>query len=138
VIRRAAAVGAAALFLSGCGGRDPAASPERCGLPAPQPSLARALVPKALRLDGTDLLIAERYSDGVNAAFGAPWGVQEALGRYRKAARAAGFEIVTEDNEGFEAEIYLSRKRVLGFIQIRRSVCDDVSIVYFRTARPGR
>jgi hypothetical protein len=128
VIRRAAAVGAAALFLSGCGGRDPAASPEGCGLPAPQPSLARALVPKALRLDGTDLLIAERYSDGVNAAFGAPWGVQEALGRYRKAARAAGFE----------AEIYLSRKRVLGFIQIRRSVCDDVSIVYFRTARPGR
>jgi hypothetical protein len=94
-------------------------------------------VARGVRTPGTTAF-AERYSDGVNAAFGAPWGVQEALGRYRKAARAAGFEIVTEDNEGFEAEIYLSRKRVLGFIQIRRSVCDDVSIVYFRTARPGR
>ena len=124
--------------MSGCPGRDPAAAPEGCGLPTPRPSLDRALVPEELRLDGTDILIAEKHSDGVNAALGAPWGVQEALGRYRKAVRAVGFEIVTEDNEGFEAEIYLRRKKVLGFVQIRRSVCDDVSIVYFRTARPER
>jgi hypothetical protein len=57
-------------------------------------------------------------------------GVQDALPRYKKAVREVGFEVVGEDNEGFEAELYMKRGERLGALQIRRTLCDDVSIVF--------
>jgi hypothetical protein len=59
-----------------------------------------------------------------------PLSVQEALPPYRKAVAEAGFDVVSEDNEGFEAEVYLKRGKRLGAIQIRRTLCDDVSVVF--------
>lgn len=57
-------------------------------------------------------------------------GVQDALEDYHSIVDDNGFEIIQEDNEGFEAEIYLRRKEQLAAIQIRRSQCDDASVVF--------
>ncbi len=56
--------------------------------------------------------------------------VQDALQTYHSIVTDNGFEIIQEDNEGFEAEIYLRRKEHLAAIQIRRSQCDDASVVF--------
>lgn len=133
--RRAVAVAALALALGACGGDGGAAAPEDCGLPTPDAAARPELVPAELLLEGTEVLVAEEHDNGINVALGAPWGVQDALMRYRDAVGAADLEIVSEDNEGFEAEIYLQSKKELAFAQIRRSLCGDRSIVFFRTSR---
>ncbi len=57
-------------------------------------------------------------------------GVQDALETYHSIVLEHGFEIIQEDNEGFEAEIYLRNKKHLAAIQIRRSQCDDASVLF--------
>lgn len=57
-------------------------------------------------------------------------GVQESLKTYHSIVTEHGFEIIQEDNEGFEAEIYLRKKKQLAAIQIRRSQCDDASVIF--------
>lgn len=61
--------------------------------------------------------------------------VQDALPLYKKAISGAGFDLVGEDNEGFEAELYMKRGERLGAIQIRRTLCDDVSIVFVNVVK---
>jgi hypothetical protein len=88
-------------------------------------------VPDEFLLDGdASVASAGRRRGGVTAVLSVEMGVQDALPLYRRAVRGGGFEIVGEDNEGFEAEVYLKRGERLGAIQIRRTLCDDVSIVF--------
>ncbi|MDQ3963943.1 MAG: hypothetical protein M3277_08560 [Actinomycetota bacterium] len=56
--------------------------------------------------------------------------VQDALETYHSIVTDHGFEIIQEDNEGFEAEIYLRRAQHLAAIQIRTSQCDDASVIF--------
>ena len=105
--------------------------PADCGVPTPDPASRPELIPAPLLLDGVaDVASAGRRRGGVTAVLSVPHSVQDALPFYRKAIAEAGFEIVGEDNEGFEAEVYLKRGKRLGAIQIRRTLCDDVSVVF--------
>jgi hypothetical protein len=61
--------------------------------------------------------------------------VQDALPLYKRAIARAGFELVGEDNEGFEAELYLKRGKELGSLQIRTSVCSDASVVFVNVVK---
>lgn len=109
----------------------PPAVPADCGVPSPDPRARAELVPEPLLLEGdADVASAGRRKGGVTAVLSVDLGVQDALPVYRKAVRAAGFDVVSEDNEGFEAEVYLKQGKRLGAIQIRRTLCDDVSIVF--------
>ena len=112
----------------GGGGSD---VPADCGVPAPDPASRPELIPAPFLLDGdAEVASAGRRRGGVTAVLSVDLSVQDALPLYRKAIARAGFEVVGEDNEGFEAEVYLKRGKRLGAIQIRRTLCDDVSVVF--------
>lgn len=113
-----------------CSGKGSAAPPD-CGLPSPDPKARADLIPPEFLLDGrAEVATAGRRKGGVTAALNIRLSVQDALPLYRKAVARGGFEIVGEDNEGFEAEVYIRQGERLGQVQIRRSLCEDASVVF--------
>lgn len=113
------------------GGDDGDAVPADCGVPTPDPAAKTELVPEDFLLGGdAGVASAGRRRGGVTAVLSVELSVQDALPVYKKAIDRAGFELVGEDNEGFEAELYMKRGERLGALQIRRTLCDDVSIVF--------
>lgn len=118
----------AAACNRGGDGAGPAAD---CGVPTPDPAARPELIPDPFLLDGdAGVASAGRRRGGVTAVLSVSLSVQDALPLYRKAIGRAGFDVVSEDNEGFEAELYMKRGERLGAIQIRRTLCDDVSVVF--------
>ena len=134
---RATAVAASALVLLLCACSDDDDNPRpgeiaaSCGLPTPKRNLDRAIVPEIFLRDGEAVLTsAQRERGGFIAALNVPLSVTDAFAEYRTLAREAGYRVISEDNEIFEAEIYLRRQGEIGAIQIRRSICEDASIVF--------
>ena len=119
-----------ALLIAGCDGSDPKVQPLDCGLPSPEPSAQRELVPDYFLIEGTEVIRAQAERGGFLAMLNVDLGVQDALETYHSIVLENGFEIIQEDNEGFEAEIYLRKKKQLAAIQIRRSQCDDASVLF--------
>jgi hypothetical protein len=109
-----------------------------CGLPTPDPIEEREddLIPKALIPDGAEIAKSAAERGGFITAINVPLGVQAAFDFYRKAVDEAGYESISVDNEGFEAELYLRRKDRLAAIQIRTSTCEDRSIVFVNEIIP--
>jgi hypothetical protein len=132
--RACAPLAAVAVFVAGCGdgGSDDSGAgiPTTCGLPTPKSGLDTSIMPEAFLLDGAELANVARERGGFTAVVNVPYSVGEALDLLRGAVRRTNYEIIGEDNEGFEAELYLRRKRELGAVQIRRSICDRASIVF--------
>jgi hypothetical protein len=119
---------AGAACNGGGGGDDVAAD---CGVPTSDPRARADLLPRPFLLDGdADVATAGRRRGGVTGVLSVPLSVQEAVPVYKKAIDEEGFELVGEDNEGFEAELYMKRGERLGAVQIRRTLCDDVSVVF--------
>lgn len=104
--------------------------PTTCGLPTPKSGLDASIMPKAFLLDGGQLADVTRSRGGFTAVVNIPYSVGKAFDLYHPAVKRAGFQLVGEDNEGFEAELYLRNRRELGAVQIRRSICDKASIVF--------
>ena len=109
-----------------------------CGLPTPDPVDQRQdeLVPEALLPPGSEIAKSTAERGGFLSAVNVPLSVAEAFAFYRKAVTEAGYEAISIDNEGFEAELYLRRKDHLGAIQIRTSTCADRSIVFINDIDP--
>lgn len=102
-----------------------------CGLPKRHPKADGALIPAPLLLGGAAEVARTEVQQGrVIAALNVPYGVGEAFGLYKKALKQADLDVLQEDNEGFEAELYLQSGKELGSLQIRSSTCDDAVIVY--------
>ncbi len=119
----------AGVACNGGGGGN--AVPADCGIPTPDPAARAELVPSDFLLAGdAEVASAGRRKGGVTAVLSVQMSVQDALPVYKKAIGRAGFELVGEDNEGFEAELYFKQGKQLGAIQIRRSLCDDASVVF--------
>ena len=105
--------------------------PTNCGLPSPSPGLNRSRVPEPLYLEGeVELSGTQKARGGWVSTINIPYSVQEALPLYQAAVEEAGFEIVSQDNEGFEAEFYLRSRKHHAAVQIRRSTCEKASIVF--------
>ncbi|HEX2294280.1 MAG TPA: hypothetical protein VHN37_03115 [Actinomycetota bacterium] len=118
------------------GDGDGSAAPADCGVPTPDPRADPALLPQPFLLDGdAEVASAGRRRGGVTAVLSTPLSVQDAVPVYRKAIGRAGFEIVGEDNEGFEAELYFKQGERLGAIQLRRTLCDDVIVVFVNVVK---
>ncbi|MDQ3958684.1 MAG: hypothetical protein M3273_10220 [Actinomycetota bacterium] len=128
-----ACVAACLLLLGACdgeGGTDDAI-PADCGLPSPDPAARAGLIPAPFLLDGEALVAtASRRKGGVTGVLNIRLSVADAFPIYKKAIRRAGFELVGEDNEGFEAELYMKRGKELGALQIRTSLCEDAAVVF--------
>lgn len=125
---------ALALMLAGCSqgaGSSPDARPTNCGLLAVKRSADPALIPEALRLGGTvEVATTEIERGRLLAAINVRLSVDDSFEAYRKASKEAGLEILQEDNEGFEAELYVGAGKELGSVVIRRSLCEDAVVVY--------
>ncbi len=95
-------------------------------------------VPKVFVIDEAEVVSAQRERGGFLASLNVDLGVQDALTRYRSVVRAADLEIIQQDNEGFEAEIYVRGRDRLGAIQIRTSQCTTKSVVFLNVVDPDQ
>ncbi len=129
----------AAVFPACGGDKAPEDAPpnfSECGLPKRDPKSDRSLIPAPLLLEGVQVAKTQVEQGRVIAALNAPYSVQEAYGRYKKALPRTEFDVLQEDNEGFEAELYLQSGKELGSMQIRSSTCEDAVIVYLNLPTP--
>ncbi|MGH2826783.1 MAG: hypothetical protein ACRDKF_07405 [Actinomycetota bacterium] len=112
---------AALLMLASCDSGEGALAGE-CGRPEPASDLS--VLPDGLELDefGTVVRAAERHGF-VSARAIATDGVEGLYSPMTKLLRRGGYEIVGEDNEGFEAEIYFTRGADTGSILLRQGNC---------------
>ncbi|MDP9067280.1 MAG: hypothetical protein M3N53_02890 [Actinomycetota bacterium] len=103
----------------------------KCGLPAPDRDADPTLVPAPYLLDGEASVNKTDVVKGrVIAALAVPFSVNESFVRYKEAVAETSMEVLQEDNEGFEAELYLQEGKQLGSLQIRSSTCENAVIVY--------
>ena len=140
-LRVLALCAAAAAVTSACGnGATKEAFPPECGLPSPAPGVDASEVPEEFLLKGSQVRQVSDEKDLFVVALNVPLGVQEALDAYREKLAPPKFEIVSEDNEGFEAEMYLRRAEDgnLMAVQIRRPGCAEASAVFVTVAKRSR
>lgn len=127
-----------ALVLSACAqgaGGSPDARPTNCGLLTVKPSADPEQIPAPLRLGGTVEVAATEVKRGrLLAAMNVRMTVDQSFAIYKDALAEAGLEILQEDNEGFEAELYVGDGKELGSVVIRRSLCEDAVVVYLNLA----
>ena len=119
------------VVMSSCGGgggdEGRALTPE-CGEPEPAPNAAD--VPAQLQLERHATITevnTKRGALGVTAISDLP--VVELYPPLARAVLAAGYSIVSSDNEGFEAEIFFGDDSVTGAYRLREAPCGDQVIV---------
>ncbi len=109
----------------------PAAEPSDCGLLDVDPAADASQVPEPLLLgDEVEVATTQIQQGRLLAALNVRLSVDESFAAYRRALGRADLEILQEDNEGFEAELYVGAGKELGSVVIRRSICDDAVVVY--------
>lgn len=123
------------VLVAGCASEEarPQGPPdfEACGLPGIHPKTDPDKVPEAYLLGGQAEVSRTEVAQGrLIASLSVPYSVADALPRFKKALAQTSFEVLQEDNEGFEAELYLRDGKKLGSLQIRSSTCEDVTIAY--------
>ena len=129
-----------AALLGACSqgaGGGPEAAPANCGLLTPKPSADPEQIPASLRLGGAAEVATTELREGrLLAAMNVRMTVDESLAAYKEALGESGLEILQEDNEGFEAELYVKDGKELGSVVIRRSLCEDAVVVYLNLVAP--
>lgn len=93
-------------------------------------------MPELFLPEGAEISNAQAERGGFITAINVKLSVSEALEFYKEAVKQGGYEVISTDNEGFEAEMYLRKKNRLAAIQIRTSTCDDRSIVFVNEIVP--
>ncbi|MBW3594321.1 MAG: hypothetical protein KY391_01990 [Actinobacteria bacterium] len=101
-----------------------------CGLRKIAKNVDEDKVANEFLLDGVEIANTQRLRGRFIATINAPYSVNEAYREYQDQVKEAGWDIVTQETEGFEAEIYLSDDRHLAAIQIRTSTCEGKVVVY--------
>lgn len=133
-LRQGYAILAAALALSACSGGDKAASrfPEECVLPSPDRDVDMSLVDDRFVLPGSVVRQVLDEDGLLVIALNVPFGVTESLERYKDRLGPPEYSVVSEDNEGFEAELYLrdTERGNLLAVQIRQPRCTEASGVF--------
>ena len=134
-MRWAAAVVAISLALSGCAepNRDEEGKPGlsgTCGLRKVARDVDEKRVSEEFLLEGVEIAKTSEIRGRFIATINAPYSVNEAYRAYRPQVQEAGWDIVSNETEGFEAEIYLSDRDRLAAIQVRTSTCEGKVVVY--------
>jgi hypothetical protein len=114
-----------------CGNGSRGAEPNNdCGLFPVDPKVDTSGIPEPFLLEGIEVAKSIKRKKRLTVAMNNPRSVQESFPLFKQAVKEAGFELVGEDNEGFEAELYMRKGSQLGQIQIRSSPCPDATGVY--------
>jgi hypothetical protein len=130
------------LALIGCGSEDAPPEegtiPAECGLPSPGQKVDPSVVPEQYLLDGKAIVrkVTER-NDLFVVALNVPLTVNAAFGAYLDALGPPRYQLITKENEGFEAEIYLrdGEQKNLMAVQIRQPQCVEAVSVYITEDR---
>ena len=101
-----------------------------CGLRKIAKNVDESRVSEEFLLEGVEVARTQDFKGKFIATVNAPYGVNEAYRQYQDKVREAGWDIVSQETEGFEAEIYLSDERRLAAVQIRTSTCEGKVVVY--------
>ncbi len=100
-------------------------------MPTPDPGVDASVVAEVFLLGGdAEVTKTKKSKRGILAALNVPYSVSEAFSRYSDSVKEGGYEVVDDDFEGFEAELYLRKGDDLGAVQIRRSTCEGASVVF--------
>ena len=104
---------------------------DECRLPSPQAGVDASLIPGGFLPPGdADVTQTEKRRGRLIAVLTLPGTIQSVLGEYRNLVNESGFDVLQEDNEGFEAELYLQRGRGdLAVVQIRETGCTETMLV---------
>jgi hypothetical protein len=136
VLRKAAALAALSILMTTACGDDPAdVSTADCALPTPRPNADASMLDEEFVPPESEAVQTRKTKDRISALLNLELGVQDGYDYYRAAVKDAGYEIVGDDFEGFEAEVYIKRGTQLGTIQIRTSRCKRASVVFINLAR---
>lgn len=96
----------------------------------PEPASDLSALPEGLELDEFGTVVKAADGRGfVSARAIAADGVGDLYSPITKLLRSGGFEIVGEDNEGFEAEIYFTRGVDTGSILLRQGSCGGATSI---------
>ena len=99
---------------------------ERCGLVRPVPGTPMDIVPTALVPPGAYVARGRRSGSAARATVLLPLGLVAALEDIGKRAQPAGYKVAFKENEGVEAEIYLSGPGgLVRFRLFRSAACPD-------------
>lgn len=98
-----------------------------CGLPRPDLSLKEAALPDVARLRGVEITALDTSRGFVSADLNVPLSVEELLNSLLSRTRSAGYDVLYEDFEGFEAELYVSSEGRPGTVRMVTSECADFS-----------
>lgn len=126
-------LGLALLVSPGCSptsSGEPDAAPSDCGLLEVEADADPSLVPPSLLIEESEVATTQTQEGRLLVALNVRLSVDASFTAYKKALGEAELEILQEDNEGFEAELYVAAGKELGSLVIRRSVCDDAVVVY--------
>ena len=122
-----------ATVMAGCNGEDkePAKGLSgTCGLRRIAKDVDESRVSEEFLLEGVEIAKTTDTRGRFIATVNAPYSVNAAYRAYLDQVKEAGWDIVTHETEGFEAEIYLSDRDRLAAVQVRTSTCEDKVVVY--------
>ena len=133
-MKRVAVLMMIAIVLGGCAGEEKKASEPglsgTCGLRKVGRDVDESRVSEEFLLEGVEIARTEDLKDRFIATINAPYSVNEAYRTYLRQVKEAGWDVVTHETEGFEAEIYLTDPKRLAAVQVRTSTCDEKVVVY--------
>jgi hypothetical protein len=120
-------------ILFACGDSSSSSTPAQdlCRLPTPQGEIDLSLVPKGFIADGEkEFTQTEKRRGRLVAVLIMDGTIQSVLDAYRELVKGSDFDVLQEDNEGFEAELYLQKGRGdLAVVQIRETGCENQTLV---------
>jgi hypothetical protein len=112
--------------------------PEECGLPSPGKNVDASSVPEQYLLEDQAIVRKVTERNGLYVvALNVPLTVNATFGAYLEALGPPRYKVITKENEGFEAEIYLqdSEKDNLMAVVIRQPRCVEAVSVYITEDR---
>jgi hypothetical protein len=110
-----------------------AATAPACGPTIGETEADASLVPDIFLIGETPKVTRVIESQqGYSAAILLQIALDPALEEYRSIVKQAGYEILNEDYEGFEAEIYMREGADYVTLQLRETACEDETVAYLR------
>jgi hypothetical protein len=109
---------------------------EGCGLRPRDPALDPAELPDFARFEGVEIVALDDSRGSLTGAVNVPLSVAGLLAEMRERIDTGGYEVIHEDDEGFEAEIFIRGANDAGIVRIARSLCRDFSSMVFQLPQP--
>ena len=134
----------AALFLAACGGDggDSAANPQECSTPAAVAGAKLDILPPKLPFEkwGTIIKVTER-AGFVGAELISKLTIVELYPEISRAIQNGGYQTISGENEGFEAELFFQKGPNTGTFLLREGPCKGdvtVKLIYGAAKGAGR